>query len=105
MSELLERLETLTYSFDGRAKMREIAKAEVLVSIATTAEQGAEIARLLAVEVAAKEMADNCQVYRASTNETQCRFCVQREVLEENKFITRHSKSCPVLVIYPIGDK
>lgn len=48
MSDLLERLETLTYSFDGRAKMREIAKAEVLVSIATIAEQGAEIDRLQA---------------------------------------------------------
>ena len=61
----------------------------------------AEITRLLAVEVAAKIMAKNCIMYKETGQSFYCPRC---DAEHDSPKKIKHTATCPVLIINPIGD-
>ena len=59
MSELLEKLETLTYSFDSRVKMREIVKAEAIEALEQSEWERVLIERLAVLHILSPEHETN----------------------------------------------
>ena len=61
----------------------------------------AEITRLIAVEVAAKIMAKNCIMYKETGQSFYCPRC---DAEHDSPKKIKHTATCPVLIINPIGD-
>jgi len=59
VSELLEKLETLTYSFDSRVKMREIVKAEAIEALEQSEWERVLIERLAVLHILSPEHETN----------------------------------------------
>ena len=63
--------------------------------------EDAELTRLLAVEVAAKIMAKNCIMYKETGQSFYCPRC---DAEHDSPKKIKHTATCPVLIINPIGD-
>ena len=83
----------------------EVAAEKILDAQHTIADKDAEIARLLAVEVAAKIMAGSSNVRYRPSSPWAAYQCLTCHSSWDKKSDPVHASSCPVLVINPIGDK
>ena len=79
----------------------EVAAEKILEAQRALEDKDAEIARILAVEAAAKDAINQCFCI-APENTIKCECCkAEAETLKDFP----HKPTCPVLVINPIGDK